>query len=45
MSLDSICMLLWWICSTGSGCVSLVNSYVLLGVVVCRWIVVVYYYG
>jgi hypothetical protein len=52
MSLGSSCMLLWWMCSTGSDCVSLVNDCVslvssglLLGVVVYHWIVVVYYYG
>jgi hypothetical protein len=32
--LDSSCMLLWWMLSTGSNCVSLVSSGVLLGVVV-----------
>jgi hypothetical protein len=45
MSLDSICMLLWWMSSIGSECVSLVSSCVLLGVVVYHWEVVVYYYG
>jgi hypothetical protein len=45
MSLDSSCMLLRWMCSTGSDCVSLVSSCVLLGVVVYHWSVVVYYYG
>jgi hypothetical protein len=34
MSLDNGCMLLWWMQSTGSDCVSLVSSGVLLGVVV-----------
>jgi hypothetical protein len=45
MSLDSSCMLRWWMCSTGSDSMSLVSSCVLLGVVVYYWIVVVYYYG
>jgi hypothetical protein len=45
MSLDNSCMLLWWMCSTGSDCVSLVSSCVLLGVVVYHWTIVVYYYG
>jgi hypothetical protein len=45
MSLDSICMLLWWMCSTGSDCVSLVSSLVLLVVVVNHWTIVVYYCG
>jgi hypothetical protein len=45
MSLDNGCMLLWWMRSTDSDCVSLVSSGVLLGVVVYHWIVVVYYYG
>jgi hypothetical protein len=44
MSLDSSCMLLWWMCSTGCDYVSLVSSRVLLGVVMYHWIVVVYYY-
>jgi hypothetical protein len=34
MSLDNSCMLLWWMCSTGSDCVSLVSTFVIL-VVVC----------
>jgi hypothetical protein len=36
MSLYISCMLLWWMCSTGSDCVSLVSSCMLLGVVVCH---------
>jgi hypothetical protein len=34
MSLDSSCMLLWWMYSIGSDCLSMVSSCVLLGVVV-----------
>jgi hypothetical protein len=45
MSLNSSCMLLWWMCSTSSDCVSLVSRCVLLGVVVYHWALVVYYYG
>jgi hypothetical protein len=45
MSLENIFMLQWWMRSTGSDCVSLVSSRVLLGVVVYQWVVVVYYYG
>jgi hypothetical protein len=44
MFLDSICMLRWWMCSTGSDYLSLVISCVLLGVVLYHGIVVVYYY-
>jgi hypothetical protein len=44
MSLDSSCMLLWWMCSIGSDYVSLVSICVLLGVVVYHWEIVVYYY-
>jgi hypothetical protein len=45
VSLDNSYVLLWWMCSTGSVCVSLESSCVLLGVVVYHWIIVVYYYG
>jgi hypothetical protein len=45
VSLDNSYVLLWWMCSTGSDCVSLDSSCALLGVVVYHWIVVVYYYG
>jgi hypothetical protein len=34
VSLDSRYVLLWWMCSTGSDCMSLDSSCVLLGVVV-----------
>jgi hypothetical protein len=34
MSLDSSCILLWWMCSTDCDYVSLVSSCVLLGMVV-----------
>jgi len=44
MYLDSSCVLLWWMSSTGSDYVSLDSTCVLLGVVVYHWIVVVYYY-
>jgi hypothetical protein len=43
MSLDSNCILLWWMCSTDCDYVSLVSSRVLLGMVVYHWIVVMYY--
>jgi hypothetical protein len=45
MSLESSCMLRWWMCSTSSDCVSLVSRYVLLEVVVYHSVVVLYYYG
>jgi hypothetical protein len=45
MSLDNSCILLWCMSSTGSDCVSLVSSSVILGVVVYHWTIVVYYYG
>jgi hypothetical protein len=45
VSLDNSYVLLWWMCSTGSDCVSLDSSCALLGVVVYHWITVVYYYG
>jgi hypothetical protein len=45
MSLDSICVLLWWMSSTGSDYVSLDSSCALLGVVVYHWIIAVYNYG
>jgi hypothetical protein len=45
MSLDSGCILLWWMCSTDCDYVSLVSSCVLLGMVVYHWILVMYYYG
>jgi hypothetical protein len=45
MSLDSICVLLWWMSSTASDYLSLDSSCVLLGVVVYNWIIVVYNYG
>jgi hypothetical protein len=45
MSLNSSYVLLWWMCSTSSDCVSLGSRCALVGVVVYHWIVVVYYYG
>jgi hypothetical protein len=45
VSWDNSYVLLWWMCSTGSDCMSLDSSCVLLGVVVYHWIVVMYYYG
>jgi hypothetical protein len=45
MSLDNSCMPLRWMYSTGCDYVSLVSNYVLLGVVVYHWLIVVYYYG
>jgi hypothetical protein len=44
MSLDSSCILRWWMHSTSSDYVSLVSSHVLLGMVVYNWVVVLYYY-
>jgi hypothetical protein len=43
--LDSIYVLLWWMCSTISDCLSLDSSYALLGVVVYHWITVLCCYG
>jgi hypothetical protein len=45
MSLDSSCILLWWMRSTDCDYVSLVSSRALLGMVMYHWIVVMYYYG
>jgi hypothetical protein len=45
VSLDIRYVLLWWMCSIGSDCMSLDSSCALLGVVVYHCIVVVYYYG
>jgi hypothetical protein len=45
VSLYNSYVLLWWMCSTGSDCVSLDSSCTLLGVVVYHWIEFVYCYG
>jgi hypothetical protein len=42
VSLNSSYVLLWWMCSTSSDCMSPDSSCALLGVVVYHWIVVVY---
>jgi hypothetical protein len=45
MSLESCCIALGWMYSASCDYVLLVSSRVLTGVVVCLYILVVYYYG